>query len=237
MAIKKVLKTNHKPGTGEGKYVVYSKQFNELVDDLTDGTQDLDVNSVTTTGAATIGGNHTVGGTLGVTGATTLSSTLAVTGTSTLGGAVNYKRQVTDTGGEYATPVVLTEAQSGRILLVDDATGLQFTLPIITASNIGMHFTFLVTVTITSNAFTVTAGEAGDLYYGGVAILDFDAAYTAPQGAYHAPDGADDIILTMNGSTTGGVKGTKVTFTAIGEDAWFVDGLVYGNGVIATPFS
>src|SRR5687768_1884659 len=82
--------------------------------------------------------------TLNVEGATTLQSTLAVTGASTLSGAVNYKRQVTDTGGAYATPIALTEAQSGRVILVDDAAGLDFTLPAITASNIGMHFKFLV---------------------------------------------------------------------------------------------
>jgi len=83
--------------------------------------------------------------TLAVTGAATLSSTLAVTGASTLSGAVNYKRQVTDTGGAFATPIVLTEAQSGRVLLVDDAAGLDFTLPAIGSTSIGMHFTFCAT--------------------------------------------------------------------------------------------
>lgn len=188
--------------------------------------------TVTSAGAIN-SGNSAVTGTLAVTGATTLSSTLAVSGASTLSGAVNYKRQVTDTGGVYATPVVLTEAQSGRVLLVDDAAGLDFTLPAIAAAQIGTHYKFLVTTTVTSNNFRVTAGAA-DLLKGGIWMADFDTANT---GAYFTPDGSDDLVLTMNGSTTGGKKGTWVEFTAISATEWFVHGVVFGDGSLATPFS
>lgn len=163
----------------------------------------------------------------------TISGDLAVTGTSTLTGAVNFKRQVTDTGGVYATPVVLTTAQSGRVILVDDAAGLDFTLPAIAAGDIGTHFKFLVTVTVSSNNFRVTAA-AGDLLFGAVWIADFDTANT---GAYFAADGTDDLILTMNGSTKGGKKGTWVEFTATSATQWFVQGVAFGDGSLATPFS
>lgn len=151
---------------------------------------------------------------------------------------VNFKRQVTDTGGAYATPVVLTSAQSGRVILVDDAAGLDFTLPAIGSGDIGMHFKFVVTVTITSNNFRVTAA-AGDLLFGGLWMPDFDAAVDSltREGIWLTPDGTDDLIMTMNGSTTGGKKGTCVEFIATSATQWFVSGLAAGDGAIATPFS
>lgn len=186
-------------------------------------------------------GNLTVGGDITLTDDLTLddltvTGDLAVTGTSSLTGAVNYKRQVTDTGGAYATPVVLTTAQSGRVILVDDAAGLDFTLPAIAAADVGTHFKFLVTVTITSNNFRVTAAT-GDLLQGGLWTVDFDDVYTAPQAVFLEPDGSDDLVMTMNGSTTGGKRGTVVEFIATTATQWFVTGISVGDGVLATPFS
>lgn len=186
------------------------------------------------TGAITATGGVAGALTGAVTGTTgTFSSTLDVTGATTLGGAVNYKRQVTTTGGAYATPIVLTEAQSGRVILVDDAAGLDFTLPAIAAAQIGTHFRFLVTTTITSNNFRVTAA-AGDLLNGAVWLADFDTANT---GAYFAANGSSNIVITCNGSTTGGKKGTWLDMTAISATGWFVQGVMFGDGTLATPFS
>lgn len=200
-------------------------------------------------GAFNVDGAATLGSTLAVTsnfsvntnkftvaassGNTAVAGTLDVTGATTLGGAVNFKRQVTDTGGAYATPIVLTAAQSGRVLLVDDAAGLDFTLPAIAAGDIGVHFLFCVTVTVTSNNFRVTAA-AGDLLFGGFWISDFDTANT---GAYFAADGSDDLVMTMDGSTKGGKKGTWVEFIATSATQWFVRGEAFGDGSLATPFS
>ena len=180
-------------------------------------TDDLTLDDLTVTGDASLG-------------------TLVVTGASTLSGAVNYKRQVTDTGGAYATPIALTEAQSGRVVLVDDAAGLDFTLPALAAAQVGTHYKFLVTVSVTSNNFRVTA-QAADLLKGGVWMVDFDAAYTAPQGVFLEPDGSDDLVFTANGTTTGGKAGTVVEFIAISATEWFVTGIVVGDGALATPFS
>lgn len=174
-----------------------------------------------------------LGSTLAVAGATTLSSTLAVTGATTVGGTLNYKQEVIDTGGAYATPIVLTEAQSGRTILCDDAAGLDFTLPAVAAAQVGTFYKFLVSVTITSNNLRVTAAS-GDLLRGGVLVMDFDTANT---GAYFTPDESDDLVYTANGSTKGGKKGTVVTFTAITATGWFVEGLTFGDGSLATPFA
>jgi len=151
-------------------------------------------------------------------------------------GALNSKYPVVNTGGVYATPVVLTEAQSASAILVNDAAGLDFTLPAIAAAQIGLSYKFLVTVSVTSNNFRVTAAS-GDLLLGSVLMADFDAAYTAPQGVYLTPNGSSHLVLTCNGTTTGGKKGTAVEFIAVSATGWFVTGLVFGDGVLATPFS
>jgi len=151
-------------------------------------------------------------------------------------GVANYKRQVTDTGGAFATPIVLTTAQSGRVIKLDDAAGLDFTLPAIATADIGTWFRFVCTVSITSNSYRFTA-QSGDLLKGGVWMVDFDAAYTAPQGVFLEPDGSDDLIMTLNGTTTGGKIGTDIEFLAVSATEWFVSGIVAGDGVLATPFS
>ncbi len=200
---------------------VTKTKVNEIitaVNELTDGA--ITTDDLTLTDDLVVGGD------------TTLTGTLAVTGAAALG-VLNYKAQVTDTGGAYATPIVLTAAQSGRVILVDDAAGLDFTLPAISSAEIGVKFEFLVTVTISSNLFRVTAAT-GDLLRGAIYMADFDTANT---GAYFAADESNDLIFSCNGGTTGGKKGTKVTFTAITATGWFVDGLVYGDGSLATPFA
>lgn len=191
--------------------------------------------------AAVLGSTLAVAGaitaTAGVAGAVaattaTVSSTLDVTGASTLGGAVNFKRQVTDTGGAYATPIVLTEAQSGRVILVDDSAGLDFTLPAIAAAQIGTHYKFVVTVSVATNALRITAAT-GDLLFGALPIVDFD---TADKITYFAPDG-NDLIITCNGTTTGGKQGSWIELIASSATQWLVTGILYGDGTLVTPFS
>lgn len=226
--INKVVGSNRStvPGVGPSTNLpVKAGDFNKLVDrvnSLTDTDAQL-TEDLTLSGANTFSGNNI------------FSGTNTFSGTNNFG-VITYKSNVIDTGGAYATPVVLTEAQSGSLILVDDAAGLDFTLPAIGSSNIGMRFEFLVTVTVTSNNFRVTAAS-GDLLNGGVTMIDFDAAYTAPQAVFIEPDFSDDLVFTCNGSTTGGKKGTRVVFEAVSATQWFVSGTVAADGVIATPFS
>lgn len=147
---------------------------------------------------------------------------------------INWKTQVINTGGAFATPIVLTATQSGATILVNDAAGLDFTLPSLAAADVGIVYDFVVTTTITSNSFRVTAA-AGDFLNGGVWIADFDTANT---GSYFAADGSSHLVMTMNGSTKGGKKGTAVRFTGFSATGWFITSPnVFGDGALATPFS
>lgn len=115
---------------------------------------------------------------------------------------ISSRQNIIDTGGVFATPIVITIGQSGACFLVDDAAGLDFTLPAIASTEVGIYYDFLVQVSITSNSFIVTA-QAADLLTGSVYLSDDTAAYTAPQGKPMKPDVTNDLIMTMNGTTTG----------------------------------
>lgn len=162
----------------------------------------------------------------------TLGSTLAVTGAATFSGAINAsgvaltsKRNVLASSGN----TTMTAAMSGSVMLLDSAT-VDYVLPAIGTGDVGMYFDFLSTVTSTNQ--TITAGAA-DLLCGSVTIVSADV----PTADIFAPDVTDDLVLAMNGSTTGGVIGSYIRFTAISATRWFVQGTLSGSGTATTPFS
>ena len=131
--------------------------------------------------------------------------------------------------GNGAT-VTLTPADSGKTFLFDRAAGIVYTLP---PPYPGMTFDFVYTVTITSNAATVVtnagtqfvAGAIHILVSGGITGLDF------------ACNGTSHVKITSNGTTSGGILGGHVRFTAATTTLWVVDGLLVGSGSTVTPCS
>lgn len=149
-------------------------------------------------------------------------------------------RPVVDTGGAFATPIVLTAADSGKVYLLDDAAGLDFTLPAITASTIGMNFRFVLVTEVTSNSYRFTA-QSGDLLAGSVIVYDKDVAEGSTEALQQLfrPDGSDDLIVTIGGAddTTGALVGGELEFLAITATSWWVTGKLIGDGALATIFS
>jgi hypothetical protein len=149
-------------------------------------------------------------------------------------------RSVVDTGGAFATPVVLTAADSGKSYLLDDAAGLDFTLPAIAAAQVGVHYRFYVVTTLTSNSYRFTA-QAADLLMGNVLIVDKDAATGDTNALFSVfrPDQSDDLILTIGGSadTSGRLTGGWFEIEAISLTRWFVRGILIGDGSLVTVFS
>ena len=47
---------------------------------------------------------------------------------------------------------------------------------------------------------------------------------------------ANDVI-SMNGGTTGGAKGSTVTITALEDNVYLVEAVLIGTGTEATPFA
>ena len=132
---------------------------------------------------------------------------------------------------------------AGRILLTQDADGI-FTLPSINANangatagatdynnlnNIGASFYFYVDVTAT-DVQIVTDGT--DKFTGAAMIAVDDGAKKA-----FFP-GASNDVLSMNGTTTGGIVGSVIQVTALETAQYLVHNtLILGSGTIVTPFS
>ena len=142
-----------------------------------------------------------------------------------------------------ANTSLTVNAHAGRILLTQDADGI-FTLPSINANangatagdtdynnlnNIGASFYFYVDTTAT-DVQIVTDGT--DKFVGAAMIAVDDGAKKA-----FFPAGSNDV-LSMNGTTTGGITGSVIQVTALQSAEYLVHNtLILGSGTIVTPFS
>ena len=154
------------------------------------------------------------------------STGLVSIATASSSSGMRYKRSVLASSGN----TTMTSAMSGSIMLVDGAT-VAYTLPAIGAGDVGMEFWF--TVTVASTAATITAGAA-DLLTGGVMCMSTAAGL---ENDAFSPNVTTDLIITMNGTTQGGVIGSTWHLIAISATRWYVDGTTIGSGTLVTPFS
>jgi len=132
--------------------------------------------------------------------------------------------------GQGATRTLSVD-ESGSTVLFDRAAGIVYTLPL---AKPGVFFDFVVTTTVTSNSAKVITGAATELLIGGYTNVDTD---TSNAVAAFTGNGSTHIAVTQNGTTTGGILGTKLRFTCLSATRWFVEGVVQGNGVVATAFA
>ena len=142
-----------------------------------------------------------------------------------------------------ANTTLTVNDHAGRILLTQDADGI-FTLPSINANangasagstdynnlnNIGASFYFYVD-TLATDVQIVTDGT--DKFTGAAMIAVDDGAKKA-----FFP-GASNDVLSMNGTTTGGIVGSVIQVTALETAQYLVHNtLILGSGTIVTPFS
>lgn len=137
------------------------------------------------------------------------------------GGNIAY----TPSGGATVT---LTAAQSGGTFLFDAATGVNYTLP---APAVGLSYSFLGTVSVTSNADEVQT-SAGTVFLEG-AIAQVGSTTTFG----FAANGSSHVAYKANGTTSGGLIGTLLTFTCVSGTEWMVTGLNVASGTAGTPFT
>lgn len=154
------------------------------------------------------------------------------------GGPINLKGLTVGTPltGQAAT-VQLTPAQSGSTCLFDAATGIVYTLP--TASP-GLEYSFVCTVTISSNAMEVATKNTGTEFIGGgVLIAGPDTPGSTAGPKWFPANGSSHVALKSNGGTTGGAIGSYFTFTCVSTTLWVCSGIVAAitGQTIATPFS
>lgn len=130
--------------------------------------------------------------------------------------------------GQGATRT-LAANESGSVCYFDRAAGIVYTLP--TAPAVGTYFDFIVSTTITSNSAKIITGAATELLIGTISS-NVTTTTTTYQG-----NGSTHIAVTMNGTTTGAIQGTKLRFTCLSATRWLVEGTNQCSGTVATPFA
>lgn len=149
-------------------------------------------------------------------------------GTDLVVDKVRAKKNVISGQGATRT---LNENESGSVALFDRAAGIVYTLP---TAKPGMVFDFIVTTTVTSNAAKVITAVGTELLIGGYTNVDTD---TSNAVAAFTGNGSTHVAVSMNGTTTGAVAGTRLRFTCLSSTRWMVEGIVLGTGVVATAFA
>ena len=143
-----------------------------------------------------------------------------------------------------ADTTLTVAAHAGRILLCNDADG-KFTLPSINVNangatagdndvnnlnNIGATFHFYVETAATDMDIKT---DGTDKFIGAVMIGVNDGSKKA-----FVADSSSNDVMTMNGSTKGGIAGSIVSFTAVDTNRYMVhNSLLIGSGTIVTPFA
>ena len=138
-----------------------------------------------------------------------------------------------------ADTTLTVAAHSGKVLTCNDADG-KFTLPSIVSTppgrdddhnqtnNLGASFTFVIE-TAATDLDILTDGT--DKFVGGLYLGKSDAAGKT------FISGASNDVITLNGTTKGGIAGSIITVTAIGSAKYAVEGIVLASGTVVTPFA
>ena len=158
---------------------------------------------------------------------------------STAGGvplSLNLKQNIVATTASTLAPTI---AQSGSIFTINAAAGCVVTLPAATA---GLCYSFHLGTTVTSNTFTVNAASSADVLQGALIVIDKDnlgSVVATNAGATLGLDmpAADDHQIVQDGDTKGRFLGTKIDYVCITDALWYVSGINFVDGTIATAFT
>ena len=129
------------------------------------------------------------------------------------------------------TDVILGADDTGAVCLFNTAGASSFTLP---APSAGLVFTFITTILATGDHVIKTNTLNTDGFLGGVGSTNTTIANGGDAFSADA-DGSNDHI-TLDGTTTGGLAGTRIHVVAIDSENWAVDGIVISTGTSAICF-
>jgi hypothetical protein len=134
---------------------------------------------------------------------------------------------------------------AGKTIRTNDAT-LVITLPTInatanpttsgpgqdpnTVNNVGTSYTFVVETAATAWALKT---NGTDKFVGSLMMVDTDSS-----GAVTAfAPAADNDVINLDGSTTGGRAGSTITVTVLAANKYMVTGVLLASGSVVTPFA
>lgn len=127
-----------------------------------------------------------------------------------------------------ASTTLTRNNHANTTVVINAAAGAAITLP--AASGTGDEYTLFIGTTITSNTTTVKVASSSDIMQGVISVATDIAGVTCPTAA-------DSDTITLNGSTTGGVKGSYIVLRDVAANVWDVGGGLVSTGTEATPFS
>ena len=134
-------------------------------------------------------------------------------------------------------------AHAGKVIKVNDADGA-ITLPTIKAdskggtagdndpnvnNHLGAVYKFFVG---TDSTYCDIKTDGTDKFVGHATVVNVADGTNST----FAPAASNDVI-SMNGGTTGGDKGSTVTITALEDNVYLVEAVLIGTGTEATPFA
>lgn len=127
-----------------------------------------------------------------------------------------------------ATVTITDDGFAGQRVILNRAAGVTATLPDATGS--GARYEFILAADATGD-HVIQVANAGDTMMG-VAYLGNDSAGAS---CFYTADTSDTI--TLDGTTTGGLKGARVLVDDIAADTFAVMVFSEASGTEATPFS
>ncbi len=158
------------------------------------------------------------------------SSGLLATTTQLNNAAYSAARVVDGTVAAAGTLTITAALHDNKTVLLDQVGGFVTQLP--AATGTGIRLKFVVATTGTAS-YTIKAA-ASDAYWGNSFTVTDNAGAGTSVVAFKSGGGT---VITLNGSTTGGIKGDVINLEDVKTNIWFVDMRIAGTGAEATPFS
>ena len=132
-------------------------------------------------------------------------------------------------------------SESGTLFRLNRAAGIVATLPV---AQVGLTYDFVIETTFTGT-FSLDGASANDIFTAGstVVISDKDAPGTVSLKQFHA-DGSNDDKMVLDADDNGRHVGGTFTCTGVAAGGqgsatavWHVNGVLFGDGTLATPFA
>ena len=124
----------------------------------------------------------------------------------------------------------VTAAESGTVFGFNRAGGVAVTLPSPAA---GLCYKFLIETTFsTAGSITTATSDGTDGFLGTISI--YDTGEIGETDNFQASSSNDSIDL--GSIEQGWLTGGSITITGVNSTTWWVEGLLLGDGTLATPF-
>ena len=136
---------------------------------------------------------------------------------------------------QYGTATAtLGKSDLNKWIVNGHTNGFDLWLPAVSKSDAGLWLGVRCGVASGGASIIVTAAS-GDLLVGNAFITK--ATDAVANRVYFAADGSDDLILTLNGTTTGGLIGSQAVMQVNKDGYWLVLADLNASGSMVTPFS